>query len=123
MNRYAKSLVLIVSAIVFTLSSAQTALAHAHPKVMTPAPDSVGQAPTTISITFSEEVEPRFSSIQLTDEKGKSLNTDVSKPAPGDAKTIVLMAPALPAGSYVVHWVNVAVDGHRMEGEYKFTVQ
>ena len=30
---------------------------------------------------------------------------------------------ALPAGSYTVHWVAAAVDGHRMVGEYKFTVK
>jgi methionine-rich copper-binding protein CopC len=29
----------------------------------------------------------------------------------------------LPAGTYVVHWVDVSVDGHRLQGSYQFTVR
>ena len=46
---------------------APSAFAHAHPKIMVPAPDSSGPAPGKISITFSEAVEPKFSSIKLTE--------------------------------------------------------
>jgi methionine-rich copper-binding protein CopC len=105
------------------LVAAPSAFAHAHPKVMTPAPDSVGPAPATVSITFSEAIEPKFSSINVTDEKGKQINTAVSTPVAGDATTLTLALPTLPASVYIVHWVNVAVDGHRLAGEYKFTVQ
>jgi hypothetical protein len=105
------------------LAVVPSALAHAHPKVMKPAPDSSGPAPNSISITFSEEVEPKFSFIQLTDEKGKSADSEVSKPAPGDPTTLILPVPKLTTGTYVVHWANVAVDGHRLDGSYKFTVR
>jgi hypothetical protein len=91
--------------------------------VMKPAPDSTGPVPNSISITFSEAVEPKFSSIQLTDEKGKSVDSEVSRPKPNDPKTLILAVPKLRAGTYIVHWANVAVDGHRLDGSYKFTVQ
>ena len=90
---------------------------------MNPAPDSTGRVPSSISITFSEAIEPKFSSIQLTDEKGKSVDSDASRPKPNDPKTLFLAVPKLTTGTYIVHWVSVAVDGHRLEGSYKLTVQ
>jgi hypothetical protein len=105
------------------LAAVPSALAHAHPKVMKPAPDSTGPAPSSISITFSEAVEPKFSFIKLTDENGKSADSEVSKPAPDDPTTLVLPVPKLTPAIYIVHWANVAVDGHRLDGSYKFTVR
>jgi hypothetical protein len=42
---------------------------------------------------------------------------------PNDPKTLTLNLPVLKPGDYLVHWVTVAADGHRMEGEYKFSVK
>jgi methionine-rich copper-binding protein CopC len=123
MNRLTKLCCLIASALVLMLAAVPSALAHAHPTVMKPAPDSTGLAPSSILITFSEGLEPKFSSIRLTDERGKAESSEVSRPAPADPKTITLAVPMLTAGTYIVHWVSVAVDGHRLEGSYKFTVQ
>jgi copper resistance protein C len=109
--------------LVFGLIVAPSAFAHAHPKTMAPAPDSSGPAPNRISITFSEAVEPKFSSIKLTNTEGKSVDSEASAPVPGDPATITLAVPSLPPGTYVVHWVNVSVDGHRLQGNYKFTVR
>jgi hypothetical protein len=106
-----------------TLAIVPAAFAHAHPKTMFPAPDSTGPTPTKISITFSEPIEPKFSSIKLTDMAGKSVDPEASAPAPGDSRTLTLAVPSLPAGIYVVHWVNVSVDGHHLQGSYKFIVR
>ncbi len=123
MNRLTKVFCPLAFAFSLVLSAVPSALAHAHPKVMKPAPDSAGPAPGSISITFSEAVEPKFSSIRLTDEKGQPEGSEVSKPVPADPKTMTLAVPKLSAGTYIVHWISVAVDGHRLEGSYKFTVQ
>ena len=123
MNRLTKLFRPIAPALLLMLAAVPSALAHAHPKMMNPAPDSTGPAPSSISITFSEEVEPKFSFIQLTDEKGLSADSEVSKPVPDDPTTLILPVPKLATGTYVVHWVNVAVDGHRLDGSYKFTVR
>jgi methionine-rich copper-binding protein CopC len=114
-----------VSAILFTtfFIAQSPAFAHAHPKVMEPAADSVVPAPTKITVTFSEAVEPKFSSLTLTDETGKPVGKETSKGVASDAKTMMLTPPILTPGGYLVHWVSVATDGHRMEGEYKFTVK
>jgi methionine-rich copper-binding protein CopC len=100
------------------------ASAHARPKVMVPAADSTVPSPSTISVTFSEAIEPRFSSLNVTDEQEKKkFNTVSSAPLANDPKTLTLALPPLQPGGYLVHWVSVAADGHRMEGEYKFTVR
>jgi hypothetical protein len=114
-----------LSAYIFalTLAIVPAVFAHAHPKTMSPVPDSTGPTPGQISITFSEPIEPKFSSIKLTDMAGKSVDPEASAPAPGDPTTLTLAVPALPAGIYVVHWVNVSVDGHHLQGSYKFTVR
>jgi methionine-rich copper-binding protein CopC len=99
------------------------ALAHSRPKVMVPAPDSTVPSPPVISVSFTEPLEPKFSSLTLTDEQGTKLNTASSSAVPNDPKTLTLKLPKLKPGDYLVHWVSVAPDGHRMEGEYKFTVK
>jgi len=99
------------------------ASAHAHPKAMVPAADSTGASPAVISITYSEAVEPKFSTIRVTDAGGKKFSTATAMPVASDPKTMTLALPTLPPGSYVVHWVSVATDSHRLEGQYAFTVK
>lgn len=123
MDQFTKLCRPIASILVLMLIAVPAALAHAYPKIMKPAPDSAGPAPSSISITFSEAVEQKFSSIRLTDEKGQTQGSEVSRPVLVDPKTMAFAVPRLTAGTYVVHWVSVAIDGHRLEGSYKFIVQ
>ena len=102
---------------------APSALAHSRPKVMVPAPDSTVTAPANVSVTFTEPLEPKFSSLSVTDTQGNKLNTASSLPLPNDPKTLTLALPPLKPGDYLVHWITVAPDGHRMEGEYKFSIK
>jgi hypothetical protein len=90
---------------------------------MVPAADSTVSPPSSISVTFSESVEGKFSSLSVTNEQGKKVSTAASEQLTSDPKTLTLALPALPPGGYLVQWVSVAADGHRMEGEYKFTVK
>ena len=105
------------------LMLAPAAWAHAHPKVMVPAPNSTGTTPPFVIVTFSEAVEPKFSSLEVKDSKGNMMNKEQSKGGTNDAKTLTLAMPPLDAGDYTVEWVSVAVDGHKMNGSYKFTVK
>src|SRR5258708_28648961 len=103
-------LLTVVASLIFT---APYAMAHARPKIMVPAPDSSVSSPATISVTFSEPVEPKFSSLTVTDEQGKKYNTASSAPQPNDPRTLTLGLPTLRSGGYLVHWISVASDGHR----------
>jgi methionine-rich copper-binding protein CopC len=110
-------------AVTFALLLPVAAFAHARPKVMNPAPDSVIASPAFISIIFSEALEPKFSSITVTDAAGKLQNKAASQPSSSDPKLLTLALPRLTPGVYTVHWATAAVDGHRAQGDYHFTVK
>ena len=112
---------MVVAAI--ALLAPVAALAHAHPKVMDPAPDSTVTAPKHVSVEFSEALDPKFSSMRLTNQGGTVVSKASSTVSAGDPKHMILDLPALSPGIYVVRWVSVATDGHRLEGNYKFTVK
>jgi copper resistance protein C len=97
--------------------------AHSRPKTMLPAANSTVSAPTEVSIYFTEPLEPKFSLLKLTDEKGTIFNKAISTLDPADRTHLTLTLPALAPGVYRVHWVSAAIDGHRMEGDYTFTVK
>jgi len=104
------------------LTAARLAFAHTHPTQMTPAADSAVSAPDSVIIHFSEPLEPKFSSISVTDAGGHVVNKEASTCA-ADAKSMSVKLPALKPGSYTVNWVGVATDTHRSQGDYKFIVK
>lgn len=112
-----------ISILATVLFANPLAWAHARPKIMIPAADSAGPAPAKITVTFSEPVEAKFSSLTVTDEKGAPISKEHSLGEEKDPKTLTLALPSLVPGGYLVHWISVAQDGHRMEGEYKFVVK
>jgi methionine-rich copper-binding protein CopC len=118
-NRYFRPLLLAAALSIST----GMAFAHAHPKVMEPAVDSVGPAPAQISIRYTEGLEPKFSSIQVTSDNGAAVTKAASVVDAADATHMTLALPALKPGVYAVHWVAIATDGHRTEGTYHFTVK
>jgi methionine-rich copper-binding protein CopC len=104
---------------------ASSASAHALLKKALPAVGgTVSASPSDIRITFSEGVEPRFSGITLSSEAGASVPVGKSSVDPNDAATLItpVSAPLKP-GVYTVHWHAVAVDTHRTQGSFQFTVQ
>jgi len=99
------------------------AFAHSVPKAMTPAPDSTVSAPTEISMTFSEDLEPKFSVIKLLDSTGAVVSKAASVLDPANAKHLSLALPKLPAGVYTVQWTSSSADGHRLSRSYTFTIK
>jgi methionine-rich copper-binding protein CopC len=104
------------------LIAVPAAFAHTHPVSMTPAANSTIAPPDSITINFSGDLEPKFSSITLTNASGKVVSVAKSVVSSTDAKVMTLALPKLPAGVYTVNWVAVAVDSHREKGDYKFTI-
>lgn len=99
------------------------AFAHTHPVSMTPAPDSTVEAPASVVMHFSGDMEPKFSSITVSNASGHVVNVEASSVASDDKKLMSVTLPKLAPGVYTVNWVAVSVDTHRSEGEYKFTVK
>jgi hypothetical protein len=99
------------------------AFAHAHLQSALPAVDGVVEkAPTAITINFTEALEPRFCSIEVTDAQGQRVD-DGTAHTDGDPKRLSIGLKTLPSGIYTVQWHATSVDTHRTEGNYHFTVK
>jgi methionine-rich copper-binding protein CopC len=105
------------------VTAATQAQAHAHLVSATPAKDAAGAAPKALSLNFSEKLEPKFSAVELMTADGKGVPVK-SVVAGKDHKTITA-TPAAPLapGAYMVMWHVVSGDGHKMKGDYNFTVR
>lgn len=114
----------ILAALLSTAAASGPAFAHAHLRSAAPAVDStVAAAPREVAITFSEGVEPKFSTIEVDDPAGKRVDKQDTHTAPGDAKVLSVGLPPLPPGTYKVIWHATAVDTHKTEGSFTFTVK
>ena len=99
------------------------ALAHAQLQRATPAVGStVPRPPAEVELTFSEAVEPRFSTIAVADASGKRIDKQDVHVVTGDAKRLAVGLLASTPGTYTVTWHATSVDTHKTEGSFKFTV-
>lgn len=104
------------------LAAPKDAAAHAHLKQSKPEAGSVvSAAPRQVVLTFTEKLEPKFSSIEVRNAKGTPVQ--VGK-AQGGADRTQLRVPLKPLGpgTYTVNWRALSVDTHRTQGSFTFTV-
>jgi copper resistance protein C len=106
------------------LTSASSALAHAHLKAESPPADGVlAASPPTLSLDFSEGLEIGLSGVTLKRQDGQAIPTGAAALTPNDdKKMIVPLNGALGAGKYTVKWHALSRDGHATRGSYEFTV-
>lgn len=118
-------------AIALSTGLLMSALAQAHPKLLssTPAEGADGAAPSNIELHFSENLVTQFSGAKLvmTEMPGMAhspmpMKAKVS--GGGDPKTMVItpLSP-LPTGSYKVEWRAVSSDTHPITGNVTFKVK
>jgi methionine-rich copper-binding protein CopC len=99
-----------------------TAFAHAQLLKAVPGVGTTVSAAPSITLAFSEPVEPGFCGIALSDAAGKAV--PLGKPAAAGDKTMLVAAvkARLAPGSYTVIWHAVSVDTHRTQGTFAFTL-
>jgi methionine-rich copper-binding protein CopC len=104
------------------LAAFGSATAHAHAFLDHASPlvgSTVATAPPEVALTFTQNVEAAFSSVQVTDAKG--IRVDQGKPQiSGNTMRVGLKATG--PGRYQVHWHVLSVDTHKTEGNFSFTV-
>jgi methionine-rich copper-binding protein CopC len=100
------------------VAMAGTAQAHAQLVGASPAANAAVSAPGKVELTFSEKLEPKFSSAKLSSANGAVTVNSVAK------GKVIVATPGKPlsAGLYTVDWQILSADGHKMTGAYKFTV-
>ncbi len=98
----------------------QAAFAHAMLERADPGAGAVLRvAPQQLRLEFSEALEPAFSGVTVTDDRGGMVSEGT--PAISNAAMSVGLRPLVP-GVYRVLWHAVSVDMHRTEGSYTFSI-
>lgn len=107
------------------LTFSQFAAAHAHLKSSVPAAKAdVTQSTQSLTLTFTEEVEPAFSGVEIFDADQKKVASEKAKlDVKQHDRLIVDLAQPLAAGSYQVNWHVLSIDGHKTKGSYRFSVK
>ncbi|MCZ4058260.1 copper homeostasis periplasmic binding protein CopC [Pantoea sp. LMR881] len=101
------------------------ASAHAHLRSSEPAAKAdVMQPQTSLTLTFTEDVEAAFSGVEIVDAQQKTVASDKAiLDSKQHSKLIVNLAQPLATGSYQVNWHVLSVDGHKTKGSYRFNVK
>jgi methionine-rich copper-binding protein CopC len=105
------------------LLQASPAFAHAFlERASPPVGSEVATSPPELSITFTEGVEPLFSTIEVHGASGAVIAAGKPHVAPDSNRQLTVTLPKLPPGTYTVNWHVTSVDTHKTEGKYTFTV-
>jgi copper resistance protein C len=98
-----------------TAAEAHAFLDHAEPRVGSTVPT----APRELSLSFTQKLEPAFSSVEVSD--GNGARVDLGKPSVS-ASVMRVRLKQLSAGTYRVRWHVLSVDTHTTEGSFTFQV-
>jgi copper resistance protein C len=96
-------------------AEAHAFLDHAEPRVGSTVPT----APRELVLSYSQNLEPAFSSVEVSDANGARV--DLGKPKIGASTMRVGLKPLAP-GTYRVRWKVLSVDTHTTEGRFSFHV-
>jgi methionine-rich copper-binding protein CopC len=114
----------ITIALMLTFGFAGQAFAHAHLTSATPAAGStITAAPTELDLTFSEDVNLKFTGVIVTGPKKTVVKTGQAMLMSGNTKLMVPIEGTLDPGIYTVAWHALSTDGHKTNGTYSFTLK
>ncbi len=93
-------------------------LDHASPAVGSAVPT----APATVTMWFTQQLEPAFTTATVTDQAGNRVDTGPAQVDPNDPTELRVSLKKLPNGTYTVAWHALSVDTHTTTGHFTFTV-
>lgn len=100
-----------------------SAPAWAHTRLDTSDPadgSSLATGPAQVSLTFTEPVQPGFSTVTVVGPDG--LDYRSGEPSAGGATVGTAVRPLGPAGEYRIGYRVVSADGHPISGSVAFTL-
>ncbi|MBI4498507.1 MAG: copper resistance protein CopC [Chloroflexi bacterium] len=111
-------------ALLLGLYPAHRTLAHAELARSVPAANaSLPEAPTSVQLWFTEEVDPSFTTAYVLDRNGQRVDTGTSRVLSEDRRSLVVALRDLSRGTYTVTWKALSlVDGHITRGGFAFAV-
>jgi methionine-rich copper-binding protein CopC len=98
-----------------TVAQAHAFLDHAEPRVGSTVPT----APRELSLSFTQNLEPAFSTLEVRDANGARVDQGKARIS---ADVMRVGLKPLPPGTYKVHWRALSVDTHATEGSFSFQV-
>jgi copper resistance protein C len=101
-----------------TSAEAHAFLDHSNPAVGSTVPVS----PPALTIWFTQQLEPAFTTATVTDASGHSVDAGPAKVDPKDPTELEVPLQKLPPGTYSVAWHALSVDTHTTTGHFTFTV-
>jgi hypothetical protein len=111
---------LIATTLLLATLSAPAAHAHAFLDHASPlVGGTVAAAPHEVTLWFTQNIEPAFSRIEVSDSSGARV--DQGKAQVSGSTMRVGLKP-LAAGTYRVHWHVLSVDTHTTQGSFTFHV-
>jgi methionine-rich copper-binding protein CopC len=112
--------ILILLASLMLAMLPQAASAHAHLDHAVPAVGStVPKPPRDITLTFTQNLEAAFSTVEVTDTSGARVDQGEARIS---GNTMQIGLKTLAPGTYTVHWHAVSVDTHKTQGDFSFSV-
>lgn len=110
----------LVLSILLAASGSTAGFAHAFLDHASPLVGSaVAAPPHEVTLNFTQNLEPAFSSVQVTDAKGARVDQGTAQIS---GSTMRVGLRALAPGAYKVHWRVLSVDTHTTEGTFTFRV-
>jgi len=112
-----------LGATALVLLAAVAANAHAFLDHASPAVGStVHGAPAELRLWYTQELEPAFSTVKVTDASGKDVDKGDTHIDAGDKSQMIVSLQSLPPGTYHVVWRALSVDTHVTSGSFTFDV-
>ena len=96
-------------------AQAHAFLDHASPLVGS----TIATAPREVTLSFTQNLEPAFSSVEVTDSSGARV--DAGKPRIS-GNTMRVGLKRLGPGTHRVRWRALSVDTHKTQGSFTFHV-
>lgn len=103
--------------------AARPARAHAMPVRSSPAAGAtLPRAPTSVRIFFDDALEAGRCTLRVEDSHGGVVSRGPGRVDAKNPRLLDVALKPLAPGTYHVMWIAVSRDGHRTEGDYRFTV-
>jgi copper resistance protein C len=99
-------------------ANAHAFLDHAVPAVGS----SVPTAPAAVTMWFTQQLEPAFTTATVTDKSGNDVDSGTAQVDPKDPTELLVPLKPLPPGTYSVAWHALSVDTHTTQGHFTFEV-
>lgn len=105
----------LLIALAANAAQAHAFLDHASPLVGS----TVSAAPREVTLSFTQSLEPSFSSVEVTGPNGARVDAGKAQIS-GNTMRVGLKASG--PGTYHVHWRALSVDTHTTQGSFRFSV-